>query len=215
MSTTHPQVRAHRPASEPIDFFKIWDLEEAAHLAVVGRIGDGRAAAVDRLLEHFTKLQATIAMIFPSHNPQLTKVTTHAKGAAEAASIVQQHLTELHARYSAIERRKLVALDPILIVVESLEELLTTTADQRLMHRLQLHLEAIAILGKNVNVHLVLSGDEMPYLANHARKDLGVVAIANDQDAIAVLPIGAGWYFAPRSTDPRAVRFDGRNEEKR
>lgn len=205
MSTIHPPVRLKSPAPGPIDFFRIWNLEEAAHLAVIGRIGDGRAAIVDRMLDHFARLQATTSVLYTVRNPQLTKVTNHAKGAAAAAAIVHRHLSELHARYSAIERRKLVALDPILIVVDSLAPLLATTTDPRLKHRLQLNLEAIAILGKEVNVHLVLSGDEIPHLAVHARKDLGFVAIANGQDA---LPIGAGWFFAPRSTGPWAVRFD-------
>lgn len=209
MSTIHPPVRPQPSASRPIDFFRIWDLEEAAHLAVVGRIGDGRAAIVDQLLDHFVRMQGPTAVLYPVRNPQLSRVTTHAKGAPAAAVIVQQHLSELHSRYSAIERRKLVALDPILIVVESLEQLLATTADQRLRRRLKLNLEAIAILGKEVNVHLVFSGDEVPRLAELTRKDLGIVAIAHGQDA---LPIAAGWFFAPRSADPCAVRFDGGSE---
>lgn len=205
MSTIHPPVRPQSSASGPIDFFRIWDLEEAAHLAVVGRIGDGRAAIVDQLLDHFARMQGTTAVLYPVRNAQLSRVTTHAKGASTAAAIVQQYLSELHSRYSAIERRKLVALDPILIVVESLEQLLATATDQRLRRRLQLNLEAIAILGKEVNVHLVLSGDKVPRLAELARKDLGIIAIANGHDA---LPIGAGWFFAPRSTTRQAVKFD-------
>lgn len=214
MSTIHPPVRPQSSASEPIDFFRIWDLEKAAHLAVIGRIGDGRAAIVDQLLDHFVRMQGTTAVLYPVRNPQLSRVTTHAKGAPAAAVTVQHFLSELHSRYSAIERRKLVALDPILIVVESLEQLLTTTIDQRLRRRLKLNLEAIAILGKEVNVHLVLSGDEVPHLAELARKDLGVVAIANGHDAPEALPIGNGWYFEPQTTGTRAVKFDGGAERR-
>lgn len=214
MSTIYPPARPQSPASGPIDFFRIWDLEDAAHLAVVGRIGDGRAAIVDQLLDHFARMQGSTAVLYSVRNPQLSRVTTHAKGAAAAAAIVQQYLTELHSRYSAIERRKLVALDPILIVIDSLEQLLATTTDQRLRRRLKLNLEAIAILGNEVNIHLVLSGDEVPHLAEHARKDLGIVAIANGHDSLEALPIGDGWYFTPRTTAPQAVRFGGGTERR-
>lgn len=206
MNTTH--LRSHQPgtAVSTIDFFAAWDATDIPHLAVVGRIGDGRAAVVDQVITYFTRRQASIVMLYPALNPQLAAVGTLSKGANEAEEILKQHLAELHHRYTALEKRQTVTLRPILIVVNALEELFATTTDPQLMHRLQLDLEAIAILGKNVGLHLVFAGDEMPYLAEQARRDLGTIAIA--RDTLADLPIGSGWFFAPRSTNPCAVQLD-------
>lgn len=207
MNITH--LRSHQPSApaSTVDFFATWDSTEIPHLAVVGHIGDGRAAVVDQVIAYFTRRPASVVMLYPALNPYLAAAGTLGKGAEEAEEILKVELAELHRRYTALEKRQTVELSPILIVVDALEELLATTTDPHLMHRLQLDIEAIAILGKNVGLHLVFSGDEMPYLAEQARRDVGTIAIASERDALAALPIGSGWFFAPRSTDPRAVRL--------
>lgn len=189
-------------------FFSQWDSTKIPHLAVVGRVGDGRAAVVDSIIEYFISRHATTVMIYPALNPQLTPVTTLVKGAQEAETVLQQYLGELHRRFTAIERRSTIPLTPIVIIVDSLESLLATTSNQQQIHRLQLDLEAIAILGKNVGLHLVFSGDELPYLAEQARRDLGIIAIAGEHDSLDTLPIGSGWFFAPGSVEPRSVQLD-------
>lgn len=157
MSTMDSWIHPLRTAGSLVDFFSVWDATRIPHLAVVGRIGDGRAAVVDRIIEYFTTRQATTVMIYPALNPQLAPVTTLVKGALEAEGVLQHYLEELHHRYTAIERGSTISLTPILIVVDALDELLATTTHQQRIHRLQLDLEAIAILGKNVGLHLVCS----------------------------------------------------------
>lgn len=164
MSTMDPRVHPMRTADDPGDLFTVWDVVRIPHLAVVGHVGDGRAAVVDRIIEHHTARQATTVMIYPALNPQLAPVTALVKGAHEAETVLQHYLAELHRRFTAIERGSTIPLSPIVIIVDSLEELLATASSQKMSHRLQLDLEAIAILGKNVGLHLVFSGNELPYL---------------------------------------------------
>lgn len=205
MSTMDPRVHPMRTADDPGDLFTVWDAARIPHLAVVGHIGDGRAAVVDRIIDHHTARQATTVMIYPALNPQLAPVTTLVRGAHEAEAVLQHYLAELHRRFTAIERGGIIPLNPIVIVVDSLEELLATANSQKMSHRLQLDLEAIAILGKNVGLNLVFSGNELPYLATHAQRDLGTLTIAADNDTSR---IGAGSFLPPRSSAARAVQLE-------
>lgn len=194
-----------RVADDPGDLFTVWDVARIPHLAVVGHIGDGRAAVVDRIIEHHTARQATTVMIYPALNPQLAPVATLVKGAREAEAVLDHCLAELHRRFTVIERGGAISLDPIAIVVDSLEEVLATASSQKMSHRLQLDMEAIAILGKNVGLHLVFSGNELPYLATHAQRDLGTLTIAADGGASR---IGVGSFLPPRSSAARAVQLE-------
>lgn len=204
MSTARMEVRPRRM----VDFFGTWDATQIPHLAVVGRVRDGRTDVVDRLIEYFAAPHATTVMIYPSKNPQRAQTSSQVRGALEAEDVLKQHLAELHHRYSAIEKRSSVSLAPIVIIVDSLDELLATTADPQRIYRLQLDLEAIAILGKPVGLHLVFSGDELPYLAQQARADLGTIVIGSERNSLETLPKGGAWFFHPRSAKRVAVQLN-------
>ncbi|WP_025104766.1 hypothetical protein [Microbacterium paraoxydans] len=195
---------------QPVPFLRHWDLDSTPHLLVTGRIGAGRTAVVDQLIGHLAKRNASIAILYPSLNPQLAAATSLARGTVEAEVVLQRQLAEMHRRYSAVERRQLASVEPVLTVVDSLAEILDGTADQALRQRVQLDVEALAILGGQVGMHLVLSSIDAPYLAHRARKDLGTIAIVGSDRSQGSL---GGRFCPPGSVRSASVYFEADSVE--
>lgn len=210
-------------------FVDIWNPADVPHIEISGPSGSGTRAAAQKIATHAITTWGAEVRLIVGHpgTAALFESPVVAWHPEDALELIESMLRDLNRRLAQLEEEQHTgeqppAVHPIVLVVDEYSTLIQRPSPNPTVRtRIREYLGDILALGRNVGIHVIVTGAAPSFAHIGQRDGIGQVVLGPMSSVpvaqlsaglyqvaeLPIRPIGSGWYFRTGDHRPQPVGF--------